>query len=97
MVPPRAMKAIFVTSLASAMMSLMALAALSAVTVLPGSQAAAWHGVLMSVAGGCCIAWLGLAAWSRSQQKSHASPWFTRPVVGAGLVYDLAIVWLAIG
>jgi hypothetical protein len=91
------MKAIFVTSAICVISTVLALAALSATSVIPSS--APTHARFMVVVAGFFVSWLFLAVWTRTKLNASSSlpHWVPRTIAGVGGVYALAILVFAIG
>jgi hypothetical protein len=90
------MKAAFVTSLVSALISFIAILGFSAMTVVPGAESSRSHMILF--AGAFCLIWMALAFWLRPRQSPASLPcWARGLLVSAGLVYVLVILLLVIG
>jgi predicted membrane channel-forming protein YqfA (hemolysin III family) len=95
------MKTLFTLSLACALASLLAIIGFSAMTVVPRGDAEGFRSLMLFLAGGFCVGWLGLAFWTRTQQRatSRTPPpqWLIRLLVFVGVVYLLGIVALVAG
>ena len=95
------MRTLFIMSLACALMSLLAIFGLSAMTVVPRPGTESARAQMMLVAGGFLVAWLGLAFWVRARQRaaSQSPPplWLKRLLVCVSVVYLLGVFSLVIG
>jgi hypothetical protein len=90
------MKAAFITSLVSALMSLVAILGFSAMTVIPLAES--WRGHMMLVSGVFCLVWLSLAFWLRPRPSLTSLPrWVRGLLVLAGVVYVLGVLLFVIG
>ena len=87
----RAMKAIFITSLICALMSLLAVVDFSAMTILPGSGAESWHGQMMFAASVFFVGWLCLASWARRRTGTPPN-WLRRSLAVVGVVYVFGVL-----
>jgi hypothetical protein len=82
------MKAAFITSLLSALMSIFTVLGASAVTVAPGAEG--WHGYFMLVSTLFFLFWIGMAFWLRPRPNLVPLPrWARGLLVSAGIVYIL--------
>jgi hypothetical protein len=90
------MSAVFSMSLVSALVSLLAVLALSAITVVPRPGAETLRAVAMGVGTAFFFLWLAVTLWARKRWRVEASnpvpPWLRRVVLGAGAVYCLVII-----
>jgi hypothetical protein len=95
------MRTLFIMSLVCAVMSLLAIFSLSAMTVVPRLGAESVRAQMMLVAAGFLVAWLGLAFWVRARQRaasqSSPPPWLRRLLVCVSVVYLLGVFFLVIG
>jgi hypothetical protein len=92
------MKAIFVTSLVSASISLFAIFGLSAMTIIPGHGSESWRGQLMLTVGIFLVGWLCIAFWVRPRQHPVLLPrWLGRLLVFIGIVYTLVTLIFVLG
>ena len=95
------MKSLFVMSLVSAVVSLLALFGFSVMSYVPGPGVEKERAVMMTVAGLFAIAWLGVALWARPRRNAELQPlppkWLRRLLVGVGAVYTLAVLMLVVG
>jgi hypothetical protein len=95
------MRTLFIMSLVCAVMSLLAIFGLSAMTVVPRTGAETARAQMMLVAGVFLVAWLGLAFWVRARQRaaSQSLPplWLRRLLVCVSVVYLLGAFFLVIG
>jgi hypothetical protein len=90
------MKAVFITSLVSALMSLVAILGLSAMTVVPRVESL--RGQMMLVSGVFFLIWISLAFWLRPRPSLASLPrWARGLLVSAGVAYVLGILLLLIG
>ena len=90
------MKALFITSLICALMSLLAILGFSAMTIVPGPGAESWRSQMLVVAGAFFIGWLCLAFWTRRRTASPP-PWLRRSLVVVGIVYMLGVLLFVVG
>ena len=90
------MKALFVTSLICALMSLLAVLGFSAMTIVPGPGAGSWRSQMMLVAGAFFVGWLCLALWARRRPASPPQ-WLRRSLVVVGVVYVLGVLLFVVG
>ena len=92
------MTTIFVTSLVSALMSLIAIFGLSAMTIVPSHGAESWRSQMMLVASAFLVGWLCVAVWMRPRQNPVLPPrWLRGLLVIAGVVYMLGILFFVLG
>jgi hypothetical protein len=95
------MRAVFVISMTCAFMSLLAVFALSAMTIAPRPDGESFRACMMLVAGAFFVAWLCLAFWIRARQRASAlappPKWLSRLLVSVGIVYLLGAFLLFIG
>ena len=95
------MKPLFIMSLVSALVSLLALLGFSAMSFVPGPGVEKERAVMMTVAGLFAVAWLGLALWARPRRNAALQPlppqWLRRLLVGVGVVYTLMLLLLVVG
>jgi len=90
------MKAAFITSLVSAMMSLVAILGISAMTFVPRAESSRSH--MMLAAGVFCLIWMSLAFWLRPRPSLASLPrWVRGLLVSAGVVYVLGVLLFVIG
>ena len=90
------MKAAFITSLVSALMSLVAILCLSAISVAPGAKG--WAGHMMLITAVFFVVWLSLAFWLRPRPSQRALPfWAQGLLVSVGAVYAFGVLLIAIG
>ena len=94
------MKPIFVTALICALSSVVALLALSAMTVVP--QARDEQTQLMLAVAVLFVGWCLVAAWARRALGASAPPttipvWLRRGVVGVGVCYVLFVLLFTVG
>ena len=90
------MKAAFITSLASALMSLIAILGLSAITIVPREES--WRGRMMLVSGVLFLVWISLALWLRPRPSLVSLPrWGRGLLVLAGAAYILGVLLFVIG
>lgn len=94
------MKPLFTMALICAVVSLLAIFGFSVMTFVPGPDAERERTLMMVVASVCFLAWLGVAFWARPRpHAAHALPakWLRRVLLGASIVYLLAVFVLVIG
>jgi hypothetical protein len=95
------MKTHFVLSVLCAVMSLFAILGLSAMTVIPGSDAERYRDPMMLVVGVCFTGWLCLASWLRARSRTaFQAPlprWLSRFLMGVSVVYLIFVLLFAIG
>jgi drug/metabolite transporter (DMT)-like permease len=95
------MRTVFVISLACALMSLLAILGLSAMTIVPGPGAQSDRARMMLFAGSFMLAWICLAFWVRARRRAAAQPpppqWLRRLLAGLGVAYLLGGLVLLIG
>jgi hypothetical protein len=94
------MNTLFVMSLVDALMSLLAVFGVSAMTVVPRSGAESTRVQMMLAAGIFGVAWVCLAFWARVRRRaaSQSLPpqWLRRLLVSVSVVYLLGVLFLAI-
>jgi hypothetical protein len=92
----KSMNAAFITSLVSAMMSLIAIIAFSAMTVAP--HADSWRGHIMLVSAVFFLVWVSLTFWLRPRPMRASLPgWVQGLLMSAGVVYIVGILLFVIG
>ena len=94
------MRTLFVMSLACALMSLLAVLGLSAMTIVPRPGAENARALTMLGTGAFGVAWLCLAFRLRARQRAAAPPlppWSRRLLVGVSVVYLLCVLSLVMG
>jgi hypothetical protein len=95
------MRAVFIISLVASLLSLAGALALSAMTVIPGTEADRFLGVSMIVVAVFFPIWVGSAYRTRPQksvQPSERLPkWLTRAWEAFGVMYSLAILVFVLG
>ena len=92
------MKTLFVTSLVCALMSLLAVLGLSAMTIVPRPGAERLQGQMMLAAGAFLVGWLCLAFWVRPRQRTASPPqWLRGLLIFVGIVYTLCVLLFVIG
>jgi hypothetical protein len=95
------MRALFITSLLCGIMSLLALVAVSAMTVVPSPGAEHSRSILMTIAGVFVLGWFGLSIWVRRRTSGVSQPlpplWLTHSLICVGLVYLCAIIVFVVG
>lgn len=83
-------------SLVSALLSLLAVLALSAITIVPRPGAEAFRATAMGVGTFFFFAWLVLMFWARRRWRTEASDpvpiWLRRLLLGVSVVYCLVMV-----
>jgi hypothetical protein len=91
------MRALFIMPLICALMSLLAIFELSAVTIVPGAEAGSFRKYMIFAAGAFCVAWLCLAFWLHARSQTSLPTWFTRLLVVVSIFYVLAVFVFALG
>jgi len=94
------MKTLFTLSLVSALLSLLALLAWSAMTIVPRPGAESFRTTTMLAIGGFLVVWVSVALTTRPRQtrNSHRLPiWLGRLLIAANVVYSLVIILFVIG
>jgi len=92
------MKTIFVASLVGALMSMLAIFGLSAMTIVPRHGAESWRSLMILVAGAFLVGWLCIAFWIRPRQHPALPPrWLTGLLVFVSIVYALGILFFVFG
>jgi hypothetical protein len=91
------MRALFIMPLICALMSLLAIFGLSAMTVVPHAGAESFRGHMIFAAGAFCIAWLCLAIWLRARSQTSLPTWFRRLLLVVSILYVLAVIVFVIG
>lgn len=92
------MKSLFVTSLSSAILSLLAILTLSAMTVVPTPGAESWRTRMMLLVLAFFIGWLCVAVWARPGRQAVLPPkWLRRALVVLGATYSLWILFAVVG
>jgi predicted membrane channel-forming protein YqfA (hemolysin III family) len=95
------MKALFITSVVCAAMTLLAVFCLSAMTIAPRDGAEDVRGQMLLAAGAFFVLWLFLAAWARRclRVASTEQPplWLRRLLVWGGVVYSIGVLLFAVG
>lgn len=92
------MKPLYITSLVSALMSLMAVLALSAMTIVPRLGSETLRGQMMLVVLVFFVGWLGLAFCVRPGQNRTLPPqWLGRLLILLGIVYVSGLLLFVIG
>jgi hypothetical protein len=93
------MKAVLVTSIACAAITLLALLAVSAMSVAPGAEA--WRDGLLVAAGVFLVGWSTLALWARGRRRlsrdAALSAGFKTAVIAGGLAYVLLVLLCCVG
>ncbi len=85
-------------SLVGALMSLLAVAALSAMTVVPRQGAENSRAQMMTVVAIFLVGWLGLALHLRPGQSRALPPrWLARLLIGIGMLYASGLLLFVIG
>ena len=89
------MRAIFSMSLVSALLSLVAVLALSAITIVPRPGAEAFRAAVMGVGTIFFFVWLVVMFWARRRWRAEASDpvavWLRRVLLGVSAAYCLVI------
>jgi hypothetical protein len=91
------MRALFVMPLICALMSLLAIFGLAAMTIVPRSGAESFRGHMIFAAGAFCVVWLCLAFWLRARSQASLPSWFRRLLVVVSIFYVLAVIVFVIG
>lgn len=90
------MKAAFITSLLSALTSVIAIVSYSAITVVPGGEN--WLAAEMAISTAFFLIWILLAFWLRPRPKLVLLPrWAQRLVVSTGVVYVIGNLLIVAG
>jgi hypothetical protein len=94
-------KPLVAVSLGCALVSLLAIIGLSAMTVVPGPGEEDFREHWMLAAGALAVAWSGVAFWARARSRSVAKPplprWIGRLAVCIGVVYIAGVLFFVIG
>jgi len=97
----RNIRVVFLISLACALMSLLTVFCLSAMSIVPRPGSENFRTQMILVAGACFVAWLCVALWVRARHRAvPQSPpprWLLRLLVGVGVLYLLGVFLLVIG
>jgi hypothetical protein len=94
------MKLLFIISLACVVESLIAVAALSAMTIVPGNSVENTRTLIIVIAGIVACLWSGAAFWSRPGQNIPeivSLKWLSRSLVAIGIVYLIGVFLFIIG
>jgi hypothetical protein len=95
------MKSVFIISLVASFLSLAGALALSAMTVIPGTEADRFQDVSMIVIAVFFPIWVGSAYRTRPQESAQPSElppkWLTRAWEAFGVLYSLAILVFVLG
>ncbi len=92
------MRALFITSLACVLMSVLAVLSLSTMTIFPRPGAESWRSQMMLVGGALIVGWLCLAFWVRPRQRTALPPqWLRQLLIVVGVVYALGVLLLVVG
>ncbi|HEX4264558.1 MAG TPA: hypothetical protein VH597_09485 [Verrucomicrobiae bacterium] len=92
------MRTAFITSLVSALMSLIAILGLSAMTIVPHRGAELWQAQMMLISAVFFLIWIALAFCLRPRPSLPLLPrWLRGTLTGAGVVYVLGILLFVIG
>jgi len=91
------MRALFIIPLICALMSLLAIFGLSAMTIVPSPEAESSQRHMIFAAGAFCVAWLCLAFWLRARSQVSLPRWFRRLLVVVSIFYVLAVIVFVIG
>jgi hypothetical protein len=90
------MRAVFFMSLVSGLLSLLAVLALSAITIVPRPGAETFRAAAIGVGATFFFVWLAVAFWARKRWRAEVShpvpPWLRRVLLGVSAVYSLIIV-----
>lgn len=90
------MKAIFSMSVASALLSLLAVLVLSAISIVPRPGAEAIRVSAMGVGAIFFFIWLVIALWAgkccQSEGSDQAPVWLRQVLLGVSVVYCLAVI-----
>jgi hypothetical protein len=90
------MRAVFSMSLVSALLSLLAVLALSAITIVPHPGAETLRAAAMGVGTTFFFVWIAVVFWARMRWQVEASDpvpvWLRRLLLGASTVYYLVII-----
>jgi hypothetical protein len=93
------MKSLYIMALVCALMSLLAIFGLSAMTVVPGPGTESFRGQMIFAA--FFVAWFYLAFWLRKRQRAasqSAMPqWLRRLLIFVGVVYLATVFSLVFG
>jgi hypothetical protein len=92
------MKALFITSVICALLSLLALFAVSAMTFTPGPGVESERRQMELASGAFFVGWLCVAFWARSRRHAASQPrWLSQPLVFIGVVYVLGVLLFVVG
>ena len=94
------MRAVFVMSLVSGMLSLATVLAFSAITIVPRPGAETFRAIVIGVTGVFFLAWMAVAFWARTRQRADAAPvprWLRGVLLVVSTVYSLGIILGVIG
>ncbi len=95
------MRSVFVISLVASLLSLVGALALSAMTVIPGTEADRFLGVSMIVIAVFFPIWVGSAYWTRPRKAAQSGERQSKPLTRAweafGVLYSLAILLFVLG
>jgi hypothetical protein len=83
------MKSLLIMSLICALVSVLAIFAPSAMTIVPHSGAESFREQMIFAAGAFCIAWLCLAFWLRARSLASLPSWLSRVL----LVVSIFMCW----
>ncbi len=90
------MRAVFSMSLVSALLSLLAILTLSAITSVPRPGTETFRAAAMSVGAIFFFVWLAVMLWARKRWRAEASDpvpiWLRRGLLGVSAVYCLVIL-----
>ncbi|MCE9518808.1 MAG: hypothetical protein K8R87_04495 [Verrucomicrobia bacterium] len=90
-------RALFIMPLICALMSLLAIFGLSAMTIVPSAGAESFRGHMIFAAGALCVVWLCLAFWLRARSQASLPSWFSPILVVVSIFYVLGVFVFVIG
>jgi arginine exporter protein ArgO len=92
------MKTAFITSLASALMSLIGVFGLSTMTSVPRLDPECWRSLMMILSGIFFLIWCSLAIWLRPRPNLASRPsWMLGLTVSVEVVYVFGVLLFVIG
>jgi hypothetical protein len=91
------MKILLIMPLICALMSLLGIFGLSAMTIVPRPGVESFRGHMILAAGAFCVGWLCLVFWLRTRSQTSLPIWFRRLLVVVSIFYVLAVFVFAIG